>query len=54
MVAYELRLPKGSFVHLMFHVLLKKNIGDAAMISFKLLASDKEGQMQIVPIAILD
>jgi len=54
MVAYELRLPKESFVHPLFHVLLKKKIGDTAMISSKLPASNKEGQMQIVPIAILD
>jgi len=32
----------------------KKKIGDATIVSSRLLVSDKEGQMQIVPIAILD
>ena len=54
-VAYELRLPEGSSVHPVFHVsLLKKKIGDAAIASSKLPMTDKEGRMQIVPIAILD
>jgi hypothetical protein len=54
-VAYKLRLLEGSSVHPVFHVsLLKKKIGDAAIASSKLPMTDKEGQMQIVPIAMLD
>lgn len=50
-----MRLPEGSLVYPVFHVsLLKKNIGDAAVISSKLPMANKEGRMQIVPIAILD
>ena len=55
LVAYELKLPEGSLVHPVFHVsLLKKKIGDAAIASSKLPVTNKEGRMQIVPIAILD
>lgn len=55
MVAYELGLPEGSLVHPVFHVsLLKKKIGDTTITSSKLPRTDKEGRMQIVPIAILD
>jgi hypothetical protein len=55
MMAYELKLPEGSLIHLVFHVsLLKRKIGDAIIMSSKLPVSDKEGRMQIVPIAILD
>jgi hypothetical protein len=55
MMAYELKLPEGSLIHPVFHVsLLKRKIGDAIIMSSKLPVSDKEGRMQIVPIAILD
>jgi hypothetical protein len=55
MMAYELKLPEGSLIHPVFHVsLLKRKIGDAIIMSSKLPLSDKEGRMQIVPIAILD
>jgi hypothetical protein len=55
MVAYELKLPEGSLIHPVFHVsLLKKKVGDATIVSSKLPISDKEGRMQIMPLAILD
>ena len=54
-MAYELKLPEGSLIHPVFHVsLLKKKIGDATIVSSRLPVSDKEGRMQIMPIAILD
>jgi hypothetical protein len=34
--------------------LLKKKVGDATIVSSKLPVSDKEGRMQIIPLAILD
>jgi hypothetical protein len=55
MVAYELKLQEGSLIHPVFHVsLLKKKVGDATIVSSKLPVSDKEGRMQIIPLAILD
>ena len=55
MVVYELKLPEGSLIHPVFHVsLLKKKIGDAAIVSSKLPVSNKEGHMQIMPLAIID
>ena len=54
-MAYELKLPEGSLIHPVFHVsLLKKKIGDATIMSSRLPVLDKEGRMQIMPIAILD
>ena len=54
-MAYELKLPEGSLIHPVFHVsLLKKKIGDATIVSSRLPVLDKEGRMQIMPIAILD
>lgn len=54
-VAYVLRLPKRSLVHLIFHVsLLQKNIGDEAVTSSRLPVSDKEGRLKIILVTMLD
>jgi hypothetical protein len=50
-VAYELKLLEGSLIHPVFHVSLKKKL---EMQQLCLPVSDKEGWMQIVPVAILD
>jgi hypothetical protein len=54
-VAYELELPEGSKIHNMFHVsCLKKAVGQHITTSTELPPLDEEGQLVLVPEAILE
>lgn len=54
-VAYKLKLPIWSHIHLVFHIsLLKKKICDSTFHTKDLLATTKEGNIILQPQAILD
>lgn len=54
-VAYELELPSHSKIHPIFHVsLLKRKLGNDAMVQSELPLVGEDGQIQLEPLAILD
>ncbi|GMI75415.1 hypothetical protein HRI_001210800 [Hibiscus trionum] len=54
-IAYKLKLPVNSKIHLIFHVrLLKKKIGDKAFTSQDPLEMTDDGQLKVYPALVLD
>lgn len=54
-VAYELELPSHSRIHPVFHVsLLKKKLGNDAVVQSELPLVGEDGRIQLEPLAVLD
>jgi hypothetical protein len=54
-VAYELELPEGSKIHIIFHVsCLKKVVGQQINILEELPPLDEEAQLELVPKEVLE
>lgn len=54
-VAYKLALPDSSKIHPVFHVsLLKKRLGNHAVVQTSLPSTSADGQLQLEPLAVLD